>query len=424
MPRLPRRAATADDGDTAAPARAVTSTSAGAPASIPASTGTGRNPATGVPEPRPDGGDAGEPLAKAAAPPGGAQGSGGTAGRPSYAHLSWLRVIAIVAVVAIHTTGMTMTDEGLRGSAVWWTAAIVNVGSTWAVPVFVMISGALLLGPAREGEDAVGFYRRRLARIAVPLVFWHAFYIGFKMWVKDYRPAVEKVVGDMLLARTYTALYFFWLILGLYLLVPVLRVFLAHASARDRYLVTGIALAFGLGVQITNAYINVRQLGAPALRLTAPTYFLPYVGYFMLGYVLRDVVLTARQRVAAALVLLLALAELVWQHTQAADLPLDFAVALPPNTLGSVAALAAALVFLLARGTLDRGGRVGRAASDRVLGVFGCHLAVLYGMQRWFGMPDGATTLPGLGLLLGATLAASFAISLAAARIPLLNRAF
>lgn len=408
MPRLPRRVAAADS--------AATTDSATAPAASTA--------AATVPDPRT--GDVAGPTAKATPPAGTGDrdGKGGQAARPSYAHLSWLRVIAIVAVVSIHTTGMTMSDGGLRGSAVWWTAAIVNVGATWAVPVFVMISGALLLGPAREGEDAVGFYRRRLARIAVPLLFWHAFYIGFKMWVKDYRPTLDKVVGDLLLAKTYTALYFFWLILGLYLLVPVLRVFLAHASARDRYLVTGIALAFGLGVQITNAYINVRQLGAPALRLTAPTYFLPYIGYFMLGYVLRDVVLTARQRLVAALVLLLALTELVWQHTHAADLPLDFAVALPPNTLGSMAALAAVLVFLLARGTLDRGGRVGRATSDRVLGVFGCHLAVLYGLQRWFDMPDGATTLPGLTLLLGATLAASFAISFAASRIPYLNKAF
>lgn len=346
-----------------------------------------------------------------------------TAERPSYAYLSWLRVIAIVAVVSIHTTGLTMTDESLRGSAVWWTAAIVNVGSTWAVPVFVMISGALLLRP-KSGEDAYGFYRRRLARIAVPLVFWHAFYIAFKMWVKDYRPSAEKVVGDLLLARTYTALYFFWLILGLYLLAPVLRVFLAKASARDRWLITGLALAFGLGVQITNAYIQVRELGAPALRLTAPTYFLPYVGYFLLGHMLRDVVLTARQRVAAAVVLLLALTELVWQHTHAADLPLDFAVALPPNTLGAVTALSSALVFLLARGALDRAGGAGRQVSDRVLGVFGCHLAVLYGFQQWYGMHDGATTLPGLALLLASTITTAFAISFAASRIPLLRNAF
>ncbi|HSA51615.1 MAG TPA: acyltransferase family protein [Yinghuangia sp.] len=343
--------------------------------------------------------------------------------RPSYAYLSWLRVIAIVAVVSIHTTGLTMTDESLRGSAVWWAAAIVNVGSTWAVPVFVMISGALLLAP-RPGEDAYGFYRRRLGRIAVPLVFWHAFYIAFKMWVKDYRPSLEKVVGDLLLARTYTALYFFWLILGLYLLAPVLRVFLAKASARDRWLVTGLALAFGLGVQITNAYIQVRELGAPALRLAAPTYFLPYVGYFMLGYLLRDVVLTARQRLAAVVVLALALTELVWQHTHADNLPLDFAVALPPNTLGAATALSAALVFLLARGGLDRAGGVGRTVSDRVLGVFGCHLAVLYGFQQWYGMSDGATTLPELALLLGSTVAAAFAISFVAARIPLLRKAF
>lgn len=362
--------------------------------------------------------------AAAAAVPAPRSGGGAVPSRPSYAHLSWLRVIAIVAVVAIHTTGLTMNDRSLRDSAVWWVAAAVNVGSTWAVPVFVMISGALLLGPGRPGEDAFGFYRRRLGRIAVPLVFWHVFYIAFKVVVKDYRPTVDKVVGDLLLARTYTALYFFWLILGLYLVAPLLRTFLAHASARDRWLVTGLAVAFGTGIQITNAYISVRELGEPALRFTAPTYFLPYIGYFMLGYMLRDVVLTARQRLAAAGVLLLALTELVWQHTHAADLPLDFAVALPPYTLGPVTVLAAALVFLLARGTLDRGGRVGRALSDRVLGVFGCHLALLYGFQQWYGLPNGATTLPELALLLGSTLAAAFAVSFAASRIPVLRKAF
>ena len=85
---------------------------------------------------------------------------------------SYLRIAAIGAVVLIHSSSGLVLNNAIRGSATWWVGVVLNRGAGWAVPVFIMVSGALLLAP-RPNEGAAAFYRRRLDRIAIPLADVH-----------------------------------------------------------------------------------------------------------------------------------------------------------------------------------------------------------------------------------------------------------
>lgn len=332
-----------------------------------------------------------------------------------FAYLSYLRVLAITAVVGTHVSGLTVKLAAPEGSAPWWTAVALLNATTWAVPVFVMISGALLLGPSREGAGE--FYRRRLRRIAIPLVVWHLFYIAFSWLVLGRDLSLPRIVLGLVKAQTYTALYFFWLILGLYLLTPLLRGFLAQASRRDQWWMTAVITAGCLAykpLQYTLGYFG--QGNAEALN--ALTYCVPYLGFYLLGYLLRDVVLPRRWLPVAALGVLAVLAECSWQYAHLKQYPLLGAV-LPVNTLGLLPAASAVLVFLLARGLLpptSRWARPPHAArwrylGDLTLGVFVLHLAVLRGLQELPGWERGAGTVGGLFLLLSSTVLLSFGLS-------------
>lgn len=50
---------------------------------------------------------------------------------------------------------------------------IVDIGAIWCVPVFVMISGALLLAPDTHRARPGTFWRKRLVRLLPALVVWH-----------------------------------------------------------------------------------------------------------------------------------------------------------------------------------------------------------------------------------------------------------
>ena len=91
------------------------------------------------------------------------------------------RVLAILAVVVVHETSGEVggRDAGDPATAAWWTANLLDSASRWCVPVFLMVSGALLLDPRRTDRPR-DFYRRRLSRIGVPLVVWTAVYLVFR----------------------------------------------------------------------------------------------------------------------------------------------------------------------------------------------------------------------------------------------------
>ncbi|MEO0868581.1 MAG: acyltransferase family protein, partial [Cyanobacteria bacterium J06642_11] len=82
---------------------------------------------------------------------------------------TWLdnsRVVSILAVILLHVTVIVMVSNDI-GSTYWWFGNIYNSSVRWCVPVFVMISGALLLSTDKR-EDAATFYKKRVARLFLP----------------------------------------------------------------------------------------------------------------------------------------------------------------------------------------------------------------------------------------------------------------
>ena len=94
-------------------------------------------------------------------------------------YIDYLRVSATIAVVFIHATSGWYARIGEIDNLSWWFANILNTASRFAVPVFVMISGAVLLGKSMSVAD---FYRKRALRLLPPIIFWSIVYILFRMY--------------------------------------------------------------------------------------------------------------------------------------------------------------------------------------------------------------------------------------------------
>src|SRR6185437_5668911 len=108
--------------------------------------------------------------------------------------LDGLQVAAIAGVLAIHIFGMLVVNDDWAGTGRWWAAVAVDMGSIWVVPVFVMISGALVLAPSAHAAGPVAFYRKRFVRILPALVVWHLVYlIVVRIGLRVERPGLAKV---------------------------------------------------------------------------------------------------------------------------------------------------------------------------------------------------------------------------------------
>jgi surface polysaccharide O-acyltransferase-like enzyme len=216
----------------------------------------------------------------------------------------FIRVFGTVAVVCQHVAHRTtLFGTADLNSATWWSIMSIEAACRWAVPLFVMLSGALLLDPGRQ-ETPREFYRKRFWRIGVPLAFWSMFYTLPRAAANGFSAETLDEIGVALVhGRPAYHMYFLFIIAGLYLLTPYLRAMIdrwSDASLRTTWM-TLILLAWIDGV----AGFVFRY------QHTVLTEFLPYVGYYLAGYELRRVRLSSKGTWIASGVIALSLSSMV-----------------------------------------------------------------------------------------------------------------
>lgn len=319
-----------------------------------------------------------------------------------------------MAVVAIHNWSLLHVLE--VGTARWWAVDIALNASRWAVPVFVLISGGLLLGPRRD-EAPSAFYRRRLVRVGVPALFWIVAYLVFRGTFLKQDLTAQSVATDLVMARPFVHLYFLYLILGLYLVTPFIRPFTAAASRTQLTLA-----AAGLLAVWAIETILPRAVGVGS-RITGLTYWIPYLGFYVAGRALYGL------RLSRTAAVLMALAVVVLITGQVLSVYLltwvgDGSWRTYPQSYFSIFTIGSALLIyaLCAQDTAgqwrsDRLARVAATLGAATFGVFLVHEMLLHWHARTFvsGTPAELVTLRIPTYVVG--LLGSFAIVLAARRV-------
>lgn len=345
--------------------------------------------------------------------------------------LDALRILSILGVIVIHVFGGIVGNAAVRGSGSWRLATVLDIGFVWVVPVFVMVSGALVLDPRMHRGGPGPFYRTRLLRLGWAFVFWQVFYlVVVYMGLSHQSLSIGGAATLVYTGNTYTHLYFLWLIVGLYAIAPVLFSFLRDGGPRR-------AVVFALTVMIATTLLYVggsvlTHFGSPqSLPLKALTQWLPYAGYFLAGWALRDARLRSWGLAAATVGTLVAIAGSILLYATPERMPLLHAF-LPVSYLGPLVAAAAVGVFVVGNTLADRvrlaegaRRRIARV-SDAVFGVYLFHffLLVLAG-TIWPRLGQLRTEAWWVAVLLAVAIAVvSFGVSMAARRVPLVRRLF
>jgi surface polysaccharide O-acyltransferase-like enzyme len=284
-----------------------------------------------------------------------------------------LRTVAAAAVVAIHVLGPYRARLGEMPDVEWASAIAVNGALRWCVPVFILITGALLLADTRP-FDVRYFLRRRFAKVLVPFLAWSLLYaVVAGVSPAGFAPAVvAATVRAMPAHETYYHLGFFYYFIPLYVLVPPLLFFVRRAP---RAAVLAVTLGW---LVLTGLYLA----GASGLWSSD---FVLYGGYLLLGYVLwRERGVPIGPLVIPAAVALVAGQVAVIQASLASG---DYEIGryFSYKTLNT--ALIAAAVFALAlRGSVSLGARA-RAASAFVgrhsLGIYLVHPLFLWPVRAF-----------------------------------------
>ena len=193
-----------------------------------------------------------------------------------------IRTVAIIGVIVLHATRDATSFQPAAPFEIWrwWFVDVYQSLSRVGVPLFVMLTGALLLQPFKEGESLRVFFRKRWVRIGLPFLFWGAVYFAWDFFVQK-EAFTSSFILQGVLSGPYFHFWYLYMLVGLYLLTPILRVLVAHAERR----VLGLFLAvWFLGILLP-FFALFSSYSLDSNVLTIPF----WIGYYLLGIYLLDV---------------------------------------------------------------------------------------------------------------------------------------
>lgn len=233
----------------------------------------------------------------------------------SHQHIVWLDVVRFVAmfmVVCCHSSDPFNFYPGEPPVNIdeikFWGAAYGAVLRP-CVPLFVMITGALLL-PVKG--DVSFFYKKRISRVFFPFLIWSVLYNLFP-WVTGLLGLSPQVIldffpyasGDSMRQSLHASLgyiadmpfnfslfdvhmWYIYLLIGLYLYLPIFSAWVEKASERSKlwFLVAWGATLF---VPYYRAFVNPYLWGTCSWNeFHMLFYFAGFNGYLLLGHYLRS----------------------------------------------------------------------------------------------------------------------------------------
>jgi surface polysaccharide O-acyltransferase-like enzyme len=191
-----------------------------------------------------------------------------------------IRIIAAFLVVLSHATDRFVLYTVLKNSFAWNIVYYLNTLSHVAVPLFILLSGYLLLRPEKF-EDIKVFYKRRFSRVLLPFIFWLGVYTGFDIsW--DSSRLTWQYVQQRLWNGDVWHLYFLIIILELYLISPLIMRLTGKINQKSKTILFWSLLAFAVFCSLLNIYnIDFKRYSL--------IMFIPYIGIFYAGAYLRNV---------------------------------------------------------------------------------------------------------------------------------------
>lgn len=220
------------------------------------------------------------------------------AGRAVY--VDAIRTVAIVGVILLHAAGRwtIASQEMIQMSPLQSTSwAVVDVYQTLGVigvPLFLMLTGALLLQPEKKDESLKVFFKKRWARIGVPTLFWGVAYFVWDFLVQHIEFSSRTFVQGIL-NGPYTQFWYLYVLVGLYLLTPILRKLIGQV---DETIMKYFAILWFVGAAVMPFFVLLTsfQLNGNVFTVTG------YVGYYVLGAYL--VTVRMRRRTISILMIL------------------------------------------------------------------------------------------------------------------------
>lgn len=205
-------------------------------------------------------------------------------------YISILNVLACIGVVILHTF-----ETGYTSDANFVFEVLIRAIAYCAVPVFFMITGATLID-YRERYDTKTFFKKRLLKVSIPLIIWSIIYfiINFfkgKFSINDL--SFKFVFEYFFLVKTNPIFWFFVVIIGIYLAIPVISL-IPQESRRKAFLyIIIITFVFNQFLPDLLYHLNLNY----NYDLKFPLTYSGWISFIFIGYYIDKYEIVKKHRV-------------------------------------------------------------------------------------------------------------------------------
>ncbi|MCF2611923.1 MULTISPECIES: acyltransferase [Fusobacterium] len=217
-------------------------------------------------------------------------------------NIDFLKVVSSIMVIMTHISAYWV------GKYLEVDSYKFSVGNFWdtlsrvAVPIFVMIAGRYALSDDRN-ENFKNYYKKIFKRIYIPTIIWSILYVSYNfslkilvIFIKGKEIDLLSPIKDFILGRPFYHMWYLYMMIGVYLLAPFLIKF-KKKYGENKFFKLGIIFMFiGFGIILLEKYlgkINFYERDDIFRYLKYYWYFsqfkfINFIGYFILGYSLRN----------------------------------------------------------------------------------------------------------------------------------------
>ena len=189
-----------------------------------------------------------------------------------------LRALAIIGIVFCHSS-IAFVISGINNPD-FCVSAFFDCFRDFSIPVFVMLSGALLIN---RQDSLKAFFKKRLSRIFVPFLFWALIYIAYSSvhitGGFDLATSIDIFFGTS--STLGVAFWFVWMIAIAYICIFIINRFICRFEEYKDRIITILAL-------VSVLYIIIVDFGFYNPYPEKITYFLSFMSYIIIGYFLAN----------------------------------------------------------------------------------------------------------------------------------------
>lgn len=205
-------------------------------------------------------------------------------------YISILNVLACIGVVILHTF-----ETGYTSDANFVFEVLIRAIAYCAVPVFFMITGATLID-YRERYDTKTFFKKRLLKVIIPLMIWSIIYfiINFfkgKFSINDL--SFKFVFEYFFLVKTNPIFWFFVVIIGIYLAIPVISLIPQETRRKAFLYIIIITFVFNQFLPDLLYHLNLNY----NYDLKFPLTYSGWISFIFIGYYIDKYEIVKKHRV-------------------------------------------------------------------------------------------------------------------------------